>query len=103
MKTTYQIAANHTGTLEEVINAETGLPYTLSQVLTTMANLAFVVETVAHLQGRPELLAEADKARAMIRALPVEGAKPKPVTLAERLMPGCTCGATPESNACRCD
>lgn len=24
-------------------------------------------------------------------------------TLAERLMPGCSCGASPESNNCRCD
>ena len=25
------------------------------------------------------------------------------VTLGERLMPGCTCGASPESNRCSCD
>lgn len=27
----------------------------------------------------------------------------EPATMGERLMPGCTCGATAESNRCRCD
>lgn len=26
-----------------------------------------------------------------------------PVTMAQRLAPGCTCGASPESGRCRCD
>lgn len=102
MRTTYHIAATVEGTLDEVTTAAPATPAapTLDELLDTLGGLAFIVETVAHLQGKErELLPTADKARRMIDFF----RSTKPVTLGERLMPGCTCGASPESNRCRCD
>lgn len=39
------------------------------EVLSVMKNLAFVSETLVHLQGHTHLLADADRARAMIAVL----------------------------------
>lgn len=104
MRTHYHIAATQEGNLDELLAAPAATPAapTLDEVLDTMAGLAFIVETVAHLQGKErELLPTSDKARRMIDFFrPTEDNR---VTLGQRLMPGCTCGATPESNRCSCD
>lgn len=71
--TRYTIAREVEGPLEDVIKAEAAPVPSLREVLDTMGALAFVVETVAHLQGKPELLATADKARALIKTLSGEG------------------------------
>jgi hypothetical protein len=75
MKQHYTLALRTEGTLEEVIAA--GLPeggaVELSTVISSLRELAFIVETVAHLQGKEAaLLPAADNARALIAKL--EGA-----------------------------
>lgn len=70
MKIKYSIVASLEGELGELINAKAPSIPQLAEVLALMGNLAFVVETVAHLQGKEkELLPMADKARAMIEKL----------------------------------
>lgn len=71
-KTTHQfvIAVQTGGDLGTVIaSTAPPIPCTLDDVLSTMANLAFIVETLAHLQGKPELLPSAERAREQILAL----------------------------------
>jgi hypothetical protein len=71
MKISYQITTTAEGSLAELINHPN--PYTapsLDEVLATMEALAFIVETVAHLQGKEAaLLPSAEKARKQIAAL----------------------------------
>lgn len=69
MKVKYEIAALVEGDLNEVTGANIIVPATLAEVLATLGNLAFAVETVAHLQGREGLLPTADKARELIAKL----------------------------------
>lgn len=70
MKIKYEIAATLEGNLDELINAKPVEMPTLTELLATMAELAFIVETVAHLQGKErQLLPSAEKARALIAKL----------------------------------
>lgn len=75
MKTTYEIFATHEGTLQEIAGKVPGITYTLADVLQTMNELAFIVETVAHLQGKErQLLPTAERARAIVKAFtPTDG------------------------------
>lgn len=70
VRVTNQISTTVEGYMNEVMDAKvTGVP-TLEELLKTMAELAFVVETVAHLQGKEvTLLPIAEKAREQIEAL----------------------------------
>lgn len=75
MKQHYILALRTEGTLDEVMAAglPKGGPVELADVLTSLKELAFTVECVAHLQGHEAtLLPAADKARALIAKL--EGA-----------------------------
>lgn len=70
MKVHYELVRKFEGKLEEVLNAkEEPAKVTLQDITQSLNDLAFIVETVAHLQGKPELLAGADKARAIIKEL----------------------------------
>jgi len=72
MKITFDIIAKIEGNLGELLAQTSPAPAvpTLAELLETMGQLAFVVETVAHLQGKEkELLPTADKARALIEKL----------------------------------
>lgn len=70
MRISHTIATKVEGPLGEVIAACTPTPPTLEEVLASLAACAFVVETVAHLQGKEEqLLPTADEARRIISAL----------------------------------
>lgn len=84
MRITHSIATCIEGTLDELlecqdpaITAAAPAP-TLEEVLTNMAALCFLVETVAHLQGREStMLPTADLGRELIKRLqPIEGPKP---------------------------
>lgn len=77
IKVTPQITVALEGNLSDVFHAVSpkDMP-SLDTVLATMAELAFLVETVAHLQGREAaLLPTADKARRLIALL-----QPKEIT-----------------------
>lgn len=70
LKITYEIARRVEGPLDAVIAAEAGPVPSLADVLQVMRDLAFTVETVAHLQGKEQaLLPTADRARALIKQL----------------------------------
>jgi hypothetical protein len=69
MKIDYEITATLTGELDRVINCKPTPFPTLAEVLANMKELAFIVETVAHLQGQEQLLPAANKARAIIAQL----------------------------------
>lgn len=70
MKVTYSINRIYEGELGEILNVEPKTLPTLEEVLSAMANLCFIVECVAHLQGKEEqLLPVADKARRIIKEL----------------------------------
>ena len=70
MKITHSIATTVEGELGEVLNAKLPDVPTLGDVLQNMRNLAFIVETLAHLQGKEaQLLPEANKARLIIYQL----------------------------------
>jgi len=63
MRITYAITTTIEGTLDEVITTPAPTHPTLEQVLATLDGLAFIVESVAHLQGREGLLKLTDTAR----------------------------------------
>lgn len=71
IRITHAITTTLEGSLEALTTVRSpGAIPTLDHVLTTMANLAFVVETVAHLQGKErDLLPSAEEARRIIAAL----------------------------------
>lgn len=70
LKITYEIARRVEGPLDAVVAAEAGPIPALADVLQVMRDLAFTVETVAHLQGEEQaLLPTADRARALIKQL----------------------------------
>lgn len=75
MRITYLIAAQAEGRLDEVMLAELipgriPQPPTLEEVTASLAELAFIVETVAHLTGKEKaMLPSADRARALIERL----------------------------------
>lgn len=70
MKTTYEIHAKHSGTIDEISGKVPAVPYSLQDVLTSLSELAFIAETVAHLRGmEKEILPTSDKARAILAAL----------------------------------
>lgn len=70
MRISHHIATKIEGELGAVIAACSPTPPTLEEVLANMAALAFIVETVAHLQGKEaQLLPTADEARRIIAAL----------------------------------
>lgn len=75
MKIRYQIVRSEEGDLAELIECvksrRDAKPHpTLDEVLASMADLAFLVETVAHLQGKEStMLPTADNARRIIAAL----------------------------------
>jgi hypothetical protein len=70
MKISYAIHATIEGEMAEVIAAPAPKIPALSDVLASLKELAFIVETVAHLQGKErELLPAADNARALIARL----------------------------------
>ena len=71
MKVTYQITAVYDGNLDELLREQPQhtVP-SLAELLAVMEGLAFVVETVAHLQGRESaLLPHVERARRCIDAL----------------------------------
>lgn len=69
MKITYHIVTGMEGELGQVIMAATPPTPSLDELLSSMANLAFIVETVAHMQGKEaHLLPTADLARKQIAA-----------------------------------
>ena len=74
MNTEFEIVAKQTGTLGELLDTpRPAIPYDLPTVLQCMASLAFIVETVAHLQGKEsQLLPEAQKARKVVAAFEVK-------------------------------
>lgn len=77
MKITYEIAGNIEGSLGELMVPRNWPPAaTLPELLASLAELAFIVETFAHLRGmEATLLPSAEKARALIAKLqPVETA-----------------------------
>lgn len=69
MKIKYNIHATVEGPLEEIINAV--VPNVeLADVMASMKEMAFIVETMAHLRGQEDqLLPVANKARALIEKL----------------------------------
>lgn len=71
MKITYAIVCNIEGSLGELLAPCNWMPAaTLDEVLASLAELAFIAETVAHLQGKEAaLLPAAEKARALIAKL----------------------------------
>lgn len=72
--TRYTIAREIEGQLDAVIAAELPPPVALADVLASMRELAFIVETVAHMQGKEkELLPSAERARVLIATLSGEG------------------------------
>lgn len=72
MKTvvTYTLARTIEGQLDAVIAAELPPPVALADVVASLRELAFICETVAHLQGKEkELLPSASRARALLYTL----------------------------------
>ena len=71
MKVHYELVRKFEGKLEEVLNAkEEPAKVTLQDITQSLNDLAFIVETVAHLQGKEaQMLPHADKARAIIKEL----------------------------------
>jgi hypothetical protein len=71
MKVSYALNRKVEGELDEVLAAK--LPekmLTMGDVTQSLNDLAFIVETVAHLQGKEAaMLPHADKARAIIKEL----------------------------------
>jgi hypothetical protein len=70
IKITYEIVARIEGNIGEVERARVPTAPTLNEVLDVLASLAMVGETVAHLQGKEDIiLPTTTKARAMLRTL----------------------------------
>lgn len=68
--TRYTITREIEGQLEAVINAELPPPVALADVVASLKELAFIVETVAHMQAKEaQLLPSAERARALIATL----------------------------------
>lgn len=66
----YSIMATCEGDIAEVLVARVPSAPTLTDVINCLGGLAFIVETVAHLQGKErELLPYAENARKIIEAL----------------------------------
>lgn len=66
----YIATTSYEGALNDVVNVKPLDVPTLEQVLTSLSKLAFIAETVAHLQGKErELLPTAEEARRLIAAL----------------------------------
>jgi hypothetical protein len=71
LKQTYKLVRDYTGTLEEIVNLKPkDDAVDLDDVIANMKELAFIVETVAHLQGKEDtLLPVANRARQLIAKL----------------------------------
>jgi len=69
VKVSFEITARVEGPLQETINCQPGEVPTLQQVLSSLSNLCFIAETIAHLQGKENLLPMTDLARKQIAAL----------------------------------
>lgn len=70
MKVSYAIHATHEGTLDELLDGTPAANVDIKDVIASLKELAFIVETVAHLQGKEAaLLPAADHARALVAKL----------------------------------
>lgn len=75
MKIIYLIAAQCEGSIDEILASHivpqvVPKPPSLPEVTAMLGELAFIVETIAHLGGKEQaLLPSAERARAMMKAL----------------------------------
>lgn len=70
MKTTYALHATTSGNFNDVAEAAPAQTVNLADVIASLNELAFIAETIAHLQGKEAaLLPAADRARALVARL----------------------------------
>lgn len=72
LEVTYELTRRVSGPIEEVLNSNASrLPpaIELSEVIDVLNKLAFVVETLAHLQNQEHLLSTTDRARQLAETL----------------------------------
>lgn len=67
---TYSLMTQFHGSLDEVLQDQEPAKVTLESVLASMKEMAFMLETLAHLQGKEStILPTTDKARAIVAEL----------------------------------